>query len=52
MIKEYNERNDVVLQRYHADNEELVATYDRLIEGLFNGGNYGLEYNPMTNLYK
>jgi hypothetical protein len=51
-IKEYNERNDVVLQRYHADNEELVATYDRLIEGLFNGGNYGLEYDPMTNLYK
>ncbi len=51
-IKEYNERNDLVLLRYHADNNELVETYDRLIEGLFNGGNYGLEYNPMTNLYK
>ena len=51
-IDEYNERNDKVLQRYHIDNEEVVETYDRLIEGLFNGGNKGLVYDPMTNLYK
>jgi hypothetical protein len=50
-IDEYNERNDKVLQRYHIDNEEVVETYDRLIEGLFNGGNKGLVYDPMTNLY-
>jgi hypothetical protein len=51
-VDEYNERNDKVLQRYHIDNEDVIKTYDRLIEGLFNGGNIGLEYDPMTNLYK
>ena len=51
-IDAYNERNDKVLQRYHIDNEEVVETYDRLIEGLFNGGNKGLVYDPATNLYK
>jgi hypothetical protein len=51
-IDEYNERNDKVLQRYHIDNEEVVETYDRLIEGVFNGGNKELVYDPMTNLYK
>jgi len=50
-IEEYDERNDMVLQRYHADNEELVKTYDMLIENLFKGGNNGLVYNPKTNLY-
>jgi hypothetical protein len=51
-IDEYDERNDLVLQRYHADNEDLVEAYDKLIEGLWNGGNKGLIYNPETNLYK
>lgn len=51
-IEEYDKRNDLVLQRYHADNEELISTYDRLIENLWNGGNNNLEYNPETNLYK
>jgi hypothetical protein len=51
-VDEYNERNDKVLQRYHIDNEDVIKTYDCLIEGLFNGGNIGLEYDPMTNLYK
>jgi hypothetical protein len=51
-IDAYNERNDKVLQRYHIDNEEVVETYDRLIEGLFNGGNKGLVYDPATNLYR
>lgn len=50
-IQEYNERNDVVLQRYHADNEKLIETYDKLIYNLFNGGNHDLIYNPQTNLY-
>jgi hypothetical protein len=51
-IKGYNERNDVVLQRYHIENTDVIKTYDRLIDGLFNGGNKGLIYNPFTNLYK
>lgn len=50
-ILEYNERNDLVLQRYHADNEDIVETYDKMIDNLFNGGNNHLIYNPTTNLY-
>lgn len=51
-ITEYNEKNNDVLIRYHADNEDLIKTYDMLIDNLFNGGNKGLKYNPKTNLYK
>jgi hypothetical protein len=51
-IKGYNQRNDVVLQRYHIENKDVIKTYDRLIDGLFNGGNKGLIYDPFTNLYK
>ena len=51
-IEEYDRRNDLVLQRYHADNMDLVRTYDKLIENLFKGGNKGLKYDPKTNLYK
>jgi hypothetical protein len=50
--KEYDRKNHPVLQRYHADNEKLIATYDMLIENLWKGGNKGLVYNPKTNLYK
>ena len=50
-IDVYDERNDKVLQRYHADNMDIVKTYDKLIENLFNGGNNDLIYNPNTNLY-
>jgi hypothetical protein len=50
-LVEYHERNDKVLQRYHADNEILVETYDKLIYNLFNGGNKDLIYNPETNLF-
>jgi hypothetical protein len=50
-IEAYDERNDKVLQRYHADNMDVVKTYDKLIYNLFNGGNKGLVYNPDTNLY-
>lgn len=51
-IDEYNERNKVVLDRYHADNENLILTYDKLINNLWNGGNSKLEYDYKTNLYK
>ena len=51
-LSEYHERNDKVLQRYHADNEVLVETYDKLIYNLFNGGNKDLIYNPETNLFE
>jgi len=50
-IDSYNERNDKVLMRYHADNMELVGVYDKLIYNLFNGGNHDLKYNQDTNLY-
>jgi hypothetical protein len=51
-IDKYNQRNDKVLQRYHIDNEDVIKTYDKLIENLFeNGGNGELVYNPKTNLY-
>jgi len=40
------------LQRYHIENTDVIKTYDRLIGGLFNGGNKGLIYDPFTNLYK
>ena len=51
-LEEYDIRNDVVLQRYHADNKKLVKEYDMLIENLWKGGNKDLIYNPKTNLYK
>jgi hypothetical protein len=51
-INEYDERNDKVLQRYHADNNKLVKAYDLLIQNLWVGGNENLKYNPSTNLYK
>jgi len=50
-LVEYHEKNDLVLQRYHADNTDLVETYDKLIYNLYNGGNQNLIYNPNTNLY-
>jgi hypothetical protein len=51
-IDKYNQRNDKVLQRYHIDNENIIKTYDKLIENLFDkGGNGELVYNPKTNLY-
>lgn len=50
-IEEYRARNESVLWRYHGRNPALIATYDRLIERLYTGGNRGLRYNPATNLY-
>jgi hypothetical protein len=52
-IEEYDKRNDQVLNRYFAENEELISMYDLLIDNLFNNTpNTYLEYNPETNLYK
>lgn len=50
-LDEYDERNDKVLQRYHADNPDLIKTYDVLIDNLYQSGNSHLIYNPDTNLY-
>jgi len=50
-LTEYHERNDIVLQRYHADNTDLIETYDKMIDNLFKEGNSHLIYNPKTNLY-
>lgn len=51
-IDEYNNRTKQALWRYSINNPELVATYDKLIHNLFNGGNHELEYDETTNLYK
>lgn len=50
-LEEYHARTQAVLRRYSAQNPDLIATYDRLIERLFNGGNKDPHYNPATNLY-
>lgn len=51
-LEEYDVRNDLVLQRYHADNQDLIETYDKLIDNLYNGkGNSELIYNSQTNLF-
>jgi hypothetical protein len=51
-IEEYEMRNKTALWRYSANNPKLSAEYDKLIYGLFNGGNHDLEYDDSTNLYK
>lgn len=51
-VSSYHERNNKVLNRYYADNENIIETYDKLIHNLFNGGNpKDLKYNWQTNLY-
>lgn len=51
VIEEYTERNKKVINRYLATNSQVVATYDKLIDNLYNGSNKGLIYNHTTNLY-
>lgn len=53
-IKDYTERNKKVLWRYTSTNPELVDTYRKLIENLFEPGKHKIsyKYNPKTNLYK
>ena len=50
-LEAYNEKNKKVLQRYSANNTDIIETYDKLIYNLFNGGNHNLSYNVSTNLY-
>jgi hypothetical protein len=52
-LEAYKERTQAVLHRYSVENPELVNTYDKLIENLFNGGNSdNLIYDAETNFYK
>jgi len=51
-LESYKEKNQKVLNRYSINNPNLIKTYDKLIENLFNGkGNEGLSYDVMKNLY-
>jgi len=51
-LEKYKEKNQKVLNRYSINNPDLIKTYDKLIENLFNGkGNVGLSYDVMKNLY-
>ncbi len=50
--EEYDIRNRKALWRYSAENPKLQAEYDKLIYGLFNGGNHGIEYDEETNMCK
>lgn len=53
-IEEYSNKNRKVLNRYLSTNPELVDTYRKLIENLFEPGKHKLsyKYNQKTNLYK
>jgi len=52
-LEAYQKRNKSVLDRYSINNLDLITTYDKLIENLFNGGNSeNLIYDETTNLYK
>lgn len=53
-IDEYMTRSKGAIERYHADNIDLIETYDMLIENLFSSTredslNAKLKYNPQTN---
>lgn len=51
-IEEYNKKNKKVLERYSINNQEIIKTYDKLIDNLIKGiGNKGLAYDVNTNLY-
>ena len=54
-IDEYNAKNEKVMTRYTAYNEELVETYKKMLDNLFAGKNehgLSLKYDWKTNLYK
>lgn len=53
-IEKYKEKNKKVLNRYLSTNPELIDTYRKLIENVFEPGKHKLsyKYNPKTNLYK
>jgi dihydrofolate reductase len=49
-FKELTTGNTIVMGR--RTYESIGRPLPKLIHNLFNGGNYGLEYNQKTNLYK
>jgi len=53
-LDKYKEKNRSALSRYLSTNPDLVETYKKLIENLFEPGSHELshEYNWKTNLYK
>lgn len=53
-VKEYNENSEKVLNRYRADNPDLVDIYRKLIENLYEPNKHSLsyQYDAKTNLYK
>lgn len=53
-IEEYNEKNKKVLDRFRTTNKDLVETYRKLIENIFepNKHNLSYDYDVKTNLYK
>jgi hypothetical protein len=51
-MEEYKKQTEKVIERYSVHNPELIKTYDRLIENVFNGKTENLKYNPATNLYE
>jgi hypothetical protein len=53
-IEDYKERNQKVLDRYTSTNKDVVETYRKLIENLFEPNKHKLsyEYDVETNLYK
>ena len=51
-IESYNSKNKLVLNKYRTDNEDLIASYDTLIENLWKDGNSDLVYNYKTNLFE
>jgi hypothetical protein len=54
-IDSYNERNEEVLTRYTVYNEDMLETYQKLLDNLVDKKNtHGLsyKYNWKTNLYK
>lgn len=53
-LDEYKEKNKSVLNRYLSTNPDVVETYRKLIENVFEPNKYNLsyEYDHQTNLYK
>jgi hypothetical protein len=53
-IETYKEKNKKVLNRYLSTNKDVVDTYKKLIENVFEPGKHDLsyDYDHQTNLYK
>ena len=53
-MEAYNEQSEKVLTRYTILNEDLVLTYSKLVDNLWEGKNMhnlSYKYNWETNLY-